>query len=136
MTLLAISNLRIAYGDSLAVHGVSFSVQEGDVFVLSGANGAGKTSILRCISGLVSPAAGSVSSDGQSLLGLRPHQIAALGIAHVPEGRRVFPNLTVQENRRSATSAVGAGRRCCRRRTRFMKCFPASRNAAPNPPRR
>jgi len=98
MTLLTITNLRIAYGDFLAVHGVSLSVQEGEVFVLLGANGAGKTSILRCISGLVAPRAGEVSSGGQSLLGLRPHEIAAHGIAHVPEGRRVFPNLTVQEN--------------------------------------
>ncbi len=98
MTLLEISDLRIAYGDFLAVHGVSLSVQQGEVFVLLGANGAGKTSILRCISGLVAPRAGEVSSEGRSLLGLRPHEIAAHGIAHVPEGRRVFPNLTVQEN--------------------------------------
>jgi branched-chain amino acid transport system ATP-binding protein len=98
MTLLEVSDLRIAYGDFLAVHGVSLSVQQGEVFVLLGANGAGKTSILRCISGLVAPRAGEVSSEGRSLLGLRPHEIAAHGIAHVPEGRRVFPNLTVQEN--------------------------------------
>ena len=98
MTLLDVSDLRIAYGDFLAVHGVSLSVQQGEVFVLLGANGAGKTSILRCISGLVAPRAGEVSSQGRSLLGLRPHEIAAYGIAHVPEGRRVFPNLTVQEN--------------------------------------
>jgi branched-chain amino acid transport system ATP-binding protein len=98
MTLLEVSDLRIAYGDFLAVHGVSLSVQQGEVFVLLGANGAGKTSILRCISGLVAPRAGDVSSQGRSLLGLRPHEVAALGIAHVPEGRRVFPNLTVHEN--------------------------------------
>ena len=98
MSLLTLTNLRIAYGDFLAVHGVSFTVEQGDVFVLLGANGAGKTSILRCISGLVAPRTGEVTSEGRSLLGLRPHQIAAMGIAHVPEGRRVFPNLTVEEN--------------------------------------
>jgi len=98
MSLLEVSDLQIAYGDFLAVHGVSLSVQQGEVFVLLGANGAGKTSILRCISGLVAPRAGEVSSEGHSLLGLRPHEIAERGIAHVPEGRRVFPNLTVEEN--------------------------------------
>jgi branched-chain amino acid transport system ATP-binding protein len=98
MTLLSVEHLSVAYGDMLAVHDVSFSFDTGDVFVLLGANGAGKTSILRCISGLVAARSGDVAYEGRSLKGKRPHQVARTGIAHVPEGRRVFPNLSVEEN--------------------------------------
>ncbi len=82
----------------VAVHDVSFAVRPGDVFVLLGANGAGKTSLLRCISGLMAPAQGSITREGRSLIGLRPHQVALRGVSHVPENRRVFPSLTVVEN--------------------------------------
>jgi branched-chain amino acid transport system ATP-binding protein len=98
MTLLSVENLSVAYGDMLAVHDVSFAFDTGEVFVLLGANGAGKTSILRCISGLVPARGGSVAFAGRSLKGKRPHEVARAGIAHVPEGRRVFPNLSVEEN--------------------------------------
>ncbi len=98
MTLLSIEHLSVAYGDMLAVQDVSFAFGSGEVFVLLGANGAGKTSILRCISGLVPARSGSVAFDGRSLKGMRPHQVARIGVAHVPEGRRVFPNLSVEEN--------------------------------------
>ena len=98
MTPLTIANLSVAYGDVIAVRDVSFSVAAGEVFVLLGANGAGKTSILRCVSGLESVRSGSVVFDNRSLNGLNPHQVARAGIAHVPEGRRIFPNLTVEEN--------------------------------------
>ena len=98
MSLLAIEGLSVAYRDLFAVREISFSIEPGDVFVLLGANGAGKTSILRAISGLISARAGTIESDGKSLLGLTPHEVAGLGIAHVPEGRRVFPNLTVEDN--------------------------------------
>jgi branched-chain amino acid transport system ATP-binding protein len=98
MTLLSVENLSVAYGDMLAVHDVSFAFDTGEVFVLLGANGAGKTSILRCISGLVPARAGGVAFAGRSLNGKRPHEVARTGIAHVPEGRRVFPNLSVEEN--------------------------------------
>ena len=96
--LLSIDGLTIAYGDLVAVNEVSFAVPAGEVFVLLGANGAGKTSILRCISGQVRPKSGTVMGEGRSLTGLRPHEVAAAGFAHVPEGRRVFANLTVEEN--------------------------------------
>lgn len=96
--LLAVSGLRVEYGGLVAVHDVEFAVEPGQVFVLLGANGAGKTSTLRCISGLVRAAAGTVNAAGKSLLKMKPSQIAQLGIAHVPEGRRVFTDLTVHEN--------------------------------------
>jgi branched-chain amino acid transport system ATP-binding protein len=98
MTLLSVEDLHVAYGDLYAVRGVSFAVNESDIFVLLGANGAGKTTILRCISGMVRPARGRVSTVGVSLSGLRPYEVARAGVAHVPEGRRVFQNLTVDEN--------------------------------------
>ena len=98
MSLLAIENLSVAYGDLYAVRDVSFAVEQGTVFVLLGANGAGKTSILRAISGLLRPRAGRVLANGNDLSGMKPHDVATNGISHVPEGRRVFPNLTVEDN--------------------------------------
>jgi branched-chain amino acid transport system ATP-binding protein len=98
MTLLAVDMLSVAYGDLFAVREVSFTVDEGIVFVLLGANGAGKTSILRSISGLIPARGGRVEADGKSVVGLSPHQVAHVGISHVPEGRRIFPHLTVEEN--------------------------------------
>ena len=98
MTLLAVDNLRVAYGDLVAVHDVSFTVEPGEAFVLLGANGAGKTSVLRTISGLQTPAGGQMTSEGRSLAGLRPDEVARLGISHVPEGRRIFSSLSVEEN--------------------------------------
>ena len=106
MSLLAVVGLSVAYGDVLAVRDVSFAFEEGEVFVLLGGNGAGKTSILRCISGMVPARGGAVMSGGRKLNGLRPHQVARAGISHVPEGRRIFPNLTVEEN--LAVSFIGA----------------------------
>ncbi|MBV9555865.1 MAG: ABC transporter ATP-binding protein, partial [Pseudolabrys sp.] len=97
-TLLGVENLSVAYGDLFAVRDVSFAVEEGSVFVLLGPNGAGKTSILRTISGLLRARGGDIVAQGRSLLGLAPNQVARAGIAHVPEGRRVFPHLTVEEN--------------------------------------
>jgi branched-chain amino acid transport system ATP-binding protein len=98
VTLLAVEKLSVAYGDLFAVRDVSFAVEESDAFVLLGANGAGKTSILRAISGLVAARDGTITGMGASIRGLHPHQIARAGISHVPEGRRIFPNLTVDEN--------------------------------------
>jgi len=98
MSLLDVSGLSVAYGDLFAVREVSFAVEEGAVFVLLGANGAGKTSILRAISGLVAARSGRVALEGRDLAGLAPNQVARAGIAHVPEGRRVFPTLTVDDN--------------------------------------
>jgi branched-chain amino acid transport system ATP-binding protein len=98
MTLLAVENLSVSYGDLYAVREVSFALDEHAVFVLLGANGAGKTSILRAISGLVPARDGKITAEGKSMVGLPPHQVARAGISHVPEGRRIFPHLTVEEN--------------------------------------
>jgi branched-chain amino acid transport system ATP-binding protein len=98
MSLLAVENLSVSYGDLYAVREVSFALEQDAVFVLLGANGAGKTSILRAISGLVPTRGGDIVAEGRSLIGLAPHQVARAGISHVPEGRRIFPHLTVEEN--------------------------------------
>jgi branched-chain amino acid transport system ATP-binding protein len=98
MPLLELNDLIVLYGEIEAVRGVSLSVEPGEVVTLLGSNGAGKSTTLRAISGLVRPAAGEILLDGQSLVGLGPEAIVRRGIAHVPEGRRVFPGLTVREN--------------------------------------
>jgi branched-chain amino acid transport system ATP-binding protein len=98
MALLAIDDLYVSHGDLMAVRGVSLAVRENETFVLLGANGAGKTSLLRSISGLIEPRSGRITFAGSPLIGLKPHQVAAAGVSHVPEGRRVFVNLTVEEN--------------------------------------
>jgi branched-chain amino acid transport system ATP-binding protein len=98
MALLEIRNLVVRYGEIEALHGVTIAVEEGQVVTLLGANGAGKSTTLRTISGLTRPASGDIIYDGRSIAGLGPEAIVRLGISHVPEGRRVFPGLTVKEN--------------------------------------
>ncbi len=98
MSLLAIDGLVARYGRITALDGVSLHVDEGEIVTLIGANGAGKTTTLRAISGLIRPAAGSVSFAGDDLRGLAPDVIVRRGIGHAPEGRRVFPRMTVREN--------------------------------------
>ena len=97
-TILSIQNLQVKYGGIEAVKGISFDVEEGTIVTLIGANGAGKSSTLRTIAGLVKPAAGSISFRGDNITGLGPTAIVKRGITLVPEGRRIFPNLTVLEN--------------------------------------
>lgn len=96
--MLDVKDLRVAYGAIEAVKGVSFSVEKGEIVTLVGANGAGKTSILRAISGLVPAKTGEILYQGRNLVGIPPHDIVSAGITHVPEGRLVFPNLTVEDN--------------------------------------
>ncbi|WP_035981490.1 ABC transporter ATP-binding protein [Bradyrhizobium sp. STM 3843] len=98
MPLLEVRNLVVRYGEIEALRGVSFSVEEGKVVTLLGANGAGKSTTLRAISGLTKPASGEIVFDGEPISGLGPETIVRRGISHVPEGRRVFPGLTVKEN--------------------------------------
>ena len=98
--LLELKNVETYYGPVMAVRGVSLEVGQGQIVTLLGANGAGKTSVLETISGTVEAQKGSVRLDGQSLAGLEPDEIARSGIAHVPEGREIFPFLTVEENLR------------------------------------
>ena len=108
MTLLQVDGLQVAYGGVVAVRDVTLSVAEGQVTAVLGANGAGKTTTLLAVSGLVKARAGSVTFDGQSLLGMAPERIARLGIAHVPAGRGIFPGLSVADNLRMGL--YGAGR--------------------------
>jgi len=96
--LLSIEGLRVAYGRIEALRGIDLEVDEGEIVTLLGANGAGKTTTLRTISGLLSPLAGSITFDGRRIDGLPAHEIVAAGIGHVPEGRRVFPRMSVLEN--------------------------------------
>lgn len=98
MAMLEIKDIEVFYGMIQAIKGVSFEVNEGEVIALIGANGAGKTTILHTITGLLSPKKGSVVFEGQDITKVPAHKIVSLGIAHVPEGRRVFAELTVYEN--------------------------------------
>ncbi len=98
MALLEVSDLHVYYGGIHALKGVSFSVDEGEVVTLIGANGAGKTTTLRAISGLVRVARGQITFQGKKISNLAPHVIVARGLAHSPEGRGIFPNLSVEEN--------------------------------------
>lgn len=98
MSWLEVNSLCVNYGGIKALKGVSFTVDEGQIITLIGANGAGKSTILRTISGLVKPASGSVMLAGTDLTKLKPKEIVKNGVVLVPEGRRIFPNLSVREN--------------------------------------
>ena len=98
--LLEASNIETFYGPIMAIRGVSFIVPRGGIVTILGANGAGKTTILRTISGVMDPQKGSVTFEGKPIHGLDPDQVMRRGLAHVPEGREVFPFLTVRENLR------------------------------------
>ncbi|MBQ1283702.1 MAG: ABC transporter ATP-binding protein [Clostridia bacterium] len=96
--MLEIKNLSVNFGGIKAVNDISMAVEEGKIVTLIGANGAGKSTVLRSISGIVKPQSGEILLNGQNILGLSPDAIVSRGVTLVPEGRRVFPNLTVQEN--------------------------------------
>ena len=97
-TLLKVENLNVYYGVIQALKGISFEVNEGEIVSLIGANGAGKTTTLHTITGLVHPKSGSVLYKGQELTHVPAHKIVSMGMVHVPEGRRIFQNLTVYDN--------------------------------------
>ena len=98
MAMLKVENLEVYYGMIKAIKGVSFEVNEGEVIALIGANGAGKTTILHTITGLIGAKAGNIEFQGKNLLKTPAHKIVSMGMAHVPEGRRIFQELTVLEN--------------------------------------
>ena len=98
--ILQIKDLQVSYGGIDAVRGISFNVREGEIVTLIGANGAGKSSTLRAISGLVNPRGGSIVFNGDDITGLDPTAVVSKGLMMVPEGRKIFPNLTVLENLR------------------------------------
>ncbi|WP_327261957.1 ABC transporter ATP-binding protein [Streptomyces sp. NBC_01232] len=96
--LLKVEDLKVAYGKIEAVKGISFEVNEGEIVCLVGTNGAGKTTTLRTLSGLIKPKSGTITFDGQPLAAVPAHKIVSLGLAHSPEGRHIFPRLTIAEN--------------------------------------
>ncbi len=98
MSLLEVDDIEVRYGNIRALKGVSFHVEEGEVVALLGANGAGKTTTQKTVSGMMRPALGEIRYDGERIDGLPAHDLISLGICHVPEGRRVFPLMTVAEN--------------------------------------
>lgn len=98
--MLEVVDLKVGYGAIEALHGISFSVKQGEIVTLIGANGAGKSTTLRAVSGLVRARSGQVTFDGRAITAMPAHEIVKLGLAHVPEGRMVFANLTVMENLR------------------------------------
>jgi len=96
--LLTVSDLNVYYGNIAAVKGVSLTVDKGEIVTLIGSNGAGKSTTLRTISGLIKPRQGTISFRGRSVVGMPGHKVVGAGICHSPEGRRIFPRMTVQEN--------------------------------------
>ncbi len=127
MALLELSEVQVFYGQIEALKGISLTVEAGTIATLVGANGAGKSTTLRAVSGLIQPRAGAIRYDGAALAGREPHQITAMGLVQVPEGRRIFGRLTVEEN-----LAMGAFTRHGRRaiaedRERLLQLFPRLR---------
>jgi branched-chain amino acid transport system ATP-binding protein len=127
VALLEIDDLDVHYGAIHALHGITIAVEAGQIVTLIGSNGAGKSSTLRAISGLLVPSKGTIRFEGRSIGGMPPHEIVRLGIAHSPEGRGIFANLSVDEN-----LAVGAFTRrdkdgIARDRERVFELFPRLR---------
>jgi branched-chain amino acid transport system ATP-binding protein len=104
--MLSLKGVDAGYDDALTLHGVSLEVGRGEIVAMIGANGAGKSTTLRTICGFMRPRRGTIEFDGRPIAGLTPDRIAALGLVHVPEGRRVFPELTVEENLLAAAYLV------------------------------
>jgi branched-chain amino acid transport system ATP-binding protein len=132
MSALAIEDLKVSYGDIHAVKGISFEVREGEIFTLIGANGAGKTSTLRAISGLLRHR-GCVRLDGRELSDVAPDRIVGLGIAHVPEGRGIFGNLTVLENLRLGAWVRSDRKAVARDLDRILSVLPRLRERGAQP---
>jgi branched-chain amino acid transport system ATP-binding protein len=127
MSLLAVENLSVFYGSIQALRGISLRVEVGEIVTLIGGNGAGKSTTLRTISGLLSPKRGSVQFNGREIQGWPPHRIVQSGLVQVPEGREIFANLTVEENLQIA-SYTRKDRAAIRRdRDRALDLFPRVR---------
>ncbi|MEO7093475.1 MAG: ABC transporter ATP-binding protein [Polyangiales bacterium] len=122
--LLEVTGLDVHYGGIHALKDVSFSVEQGQVVTLIGANGAGKTTTLRAVSGLVKPSKGTVKFNGSPITGMPAHQIVALGLAHAPEGRGIFANLTVDENLQMGAYLRGDPAAVKKDRERVLELFP------------
>jgi branched-chain amino acid transport system ATP-binding protein len=131
--MLSLRNVDAGYDDALTLHGVSLEVERGEMVAMIGANGAGKTTTLRTICGFLRPRQGSIEFDGRSIAGLTPDRIAALGLVHVPEGRRVFPELTVEENLLAAAFLLRSRKEVRSRLAQALERFPLLRERRAQP---
>ncbi|MDR7434904.1 MAG: ABC transporter ATP-binding protein [Armatimonadota bacterium] len=125
--MLLVESINVAYGDLQVLWDVSLSVREGELVALIGANGAGKTTTLRAITGLLRPRSGRILFDGKDLTGLSPHRIVEMGIAHVPEGRQLFPLMTVEEHLLLGSFLPRARARRTQNLERVLSIFPVLR---------
>jgi len=122
--LLELRDLEVAYGDVQALWGVSITVGRGEIVALVGANGAGKTTTLRAVSGIVRILRGSILLDGQDLVGRQPHEIVERGVVHVPEGRQLWPGMSVEETLQLGAYASGARKRRAETLREVYQLFP------------
>jgi branched-chain amino acid transport system ATP-binding protein len=127
MALLEIHDIHVFYDNIEALKGVSIKVERGQIVTLVGANGAGKTTTLRAVSGLLHPRSGDVRFDGESLRDVPPHEIAAMGVLQVPEGRRIFARLTIAENLAMGAFARRDRKVIAKDRERMLTLFPVLR---------
>ncbi len=122
--MLSVKNLKVCYGQIEAIKDISFEVPEGKIVTLIGANGAGKTTTLRALSGLEPAAGGSVFLKGKEITNIEAHKLVGLGISHVPEGRKIFPTLTVRENLEVAAYGIRDRKEQARRIEEVFELFP------------
>jgi len=127
MPLLSVNDLHVSYGAIEALRGISLHVEEGEIVTLIGANGAGKTTTLRAISGLLAPRSGSIEFAGRPISGLAPHLIVQQRLVHVPEGRGIFSNLTVEENLQLGAYTQRDAKQVAADRERAFVLFPRVR---------
>ena len=133
---LSLTNVHTFYGDSHILHGVSFSLRPGGVLALLGRNGAGKTTCISTIIGFLKPRDGEIRLFGEPIEGLSPERISHLGIGLVPQGRRIFPSLTVRENLMVAQQRDEHDRQAMERRADLRACFRGCASATRNSPAR
>lgn len=127
MSLLSVSNLSVSYGAIEAIRNCSLRVEQGEIVTLIGGNGAGKSTMLRTISGLLSPKQGTIQFEGKEIQGQPPHRIAQSGLVHVPEGRGIFANLTVEENLQLGAYSRSDHAEIRKDRERALELFPRVR---------
>src|SRR5438105_11146861 len=129
-TLLEVSNIETYYGPIVAIRGISFAVSKGRIVTILGANGAGKTTILKTRSGVMDPQKGSVVFAGRPIHGMDPDRVMRLGLSHVPEGREVFPFLSVRENLRMGAYTRSDAQGIAEDLERVYEYFPVLRSRA------
>ena len=134
--MLKVSNINAFYGKLQVLWDVSLRVEEGEIVALIGANGAGKTTLLNTISSFLHPASGSVEFSGKRIDGMAPHAIVALGISHIPEGKKLFPDMTVRENLELGAYASGTRRSTEEMLEHVYEIFPALKQKANELPRK